>query len=146
MNGAISPFTAGELAKAAFNNGYEEYGWDIVKRFIELVKRDGTTYFLYDTDGKLVTRRGTNASGYCRLIATVKEGQRCLIVDDFLKAGGTAKGMIDLMSEFNVQVVGTAFVMATAHNANRVIEGEKALMIMDEPENGKLSIRPADWL
>ena len=76
----------------------------------------------------------------------VKEGQRCLIVDDFLKAGGTAKGMIDLMSEFNVQVVGTAFVMATAHNAKRVIEGEKALMIMDEPENGKLSIRPADWL
>ena len=76
----------------------------------------------------------------------VKEGQRCLIVDDFLKAGGTAKGMIDLMSEFNVQVVGTAFVMATAHNANRIIHGEKALMIMDEPEKGKLNIRPADWL
>ena len=76
----------------------------------------------------------------------VKEGQRCLIVDDFLKAGGTAKGMIDLMSEFNVDVVGTAFVMATAHNANRVIECEKALMIMDEPEKGKLSSRPADWL
>ena len=76
----------------------------------------------------------------------VKEGQRCLIVDDFLKAGGTAKGMIDLMSEFNVDVVGTAFVMATAHNANRVIHGEKALMIMDEPEGGKLSIRPAEWL
>ena len=76
----------------------------------------------------------------------VKEGQRALIVDDFLKGGGTAKGMIDLMSEFNVEVVGTAFVMATAHHANRVIEGEKALMIMDKPENGKLSIRPADWL
>ena len=76
----------------------------------------------------------------------VKEGQRCLIVDDFLKAGGTAKGMIDLMSEFNVEVVGTAFVMATAHNANRVIEGEKALMIMEEPTNGKLNIHPADWL
>ncbi|MBR5547317.1 MAG: pur operon repressor [Clostridia bacterium] len=76
----------------------------------------------------------------------VKEGQRCLIVDDFLKAGGTAKGMIDLMSEFNVEVVGTAFVMATAHNANRVIHGEKALMIMEEPAGGKLNIHPADWL
>jgi len=76
----------------------------------------------------------------------VKEGQRCLIVDDFLKAGGTAKGMIDLMSEFNVEVVGTAFVMATAHNANRVIHGEKALMVMEEPADGKLNIHPADWL
>ena len=76
----------------------------------------------------------------------VKEGQRCLIVDDFLKAGGTAKGMIDLMSEFNVTVVGTAFVVATANNANRLIRGEKALMTIDEPERGKMSIRPADWL
>ena len=76
----------------------------------------------------------------------VKEGQRCLIVDDFLKAGGTAKGMIDLMSEFNVEVVGTAFVMATAHNDHRVIHGEKALMVMDEPTNGKLNIHPANWL
>lgn len=36
----------------------------------------------------------------------VQEGQRALIIDDFIKAGGTAKGMIDLMHEFNVTVVG----------------------------------------
>ncbi len=76
----------------------------------------------------------------------VKEGQRALIVDDFLKAGGTAKGMVDLMSEFNVKVVGTAFVMETANNDKRLISGEKALMIMDDLQDGKLSIRPADWL
>ena len=78
----------------------------------------------------------------------VKEGQRALIVDDFLKAGGTAKGMIDLMGEFNVEVVGTAFVMAKAQPGGKLIQGEKALMVMDvnseDPET--LSIRPADWL
>ena len=44
----------------------------------------------------------------------VTPGQRCLIVDDFLKGGGTAKGMCDLMREFEVQVIGKAFVMSTA--------------------------------
>ena len=76
----------------------------------------------------------------------VKGNQRCLIVDDFIKAGATAKGMIELMKEFDVTVIGTAFVMATANNGNRLIEGEKALMIMDVNEDNKLSIRPADWL
>ena len=94
--------------------------------------------YLSGSDGHIETM--------CLSRRAVKEGQRALIVDDFLKVGGTAKGMIDLMSEFNVQVVGTAFVMETAHNANRVISGEKALMIMDEPQDGKLNIRPADWL
>lgn len=76
----------------------------------------------------------------------VEEGQRALIVDDFLKAGGTAKGMIDLMGEFNVEVVGTAFVMAKNHQGSRLIEGEKALMVMDGQDNNSLSIHPADWV
>lgn len=78
----------------------------------------------------------------------VKDGQRALIVDDFLKAGGTAKGMIDLMGEFGVEVVGTTFVMATAQPEIKCIQGEKALMVMDMDGNNpdSLTIRPADWL
>ena len=74
VNGAISPFTAGELAKAAFNNGYEEYGWDIIQRFIKLVERDGTTYFLYDTDGKPQPEGGPSAWGAAALVSAVDEG------------------------------------------------------------------------
>ena len=77
----------------------------------------------------------------------VKEGQKTLIVDDFLKAGGTAKGMIDLMSEFNVEVVGTAFVMSKTQQQNKLIQGEKALMTLEVGSDvNSLSIKPADWL
>lgn len=76
----------------------------------------------------------------------VKEGQKCLIVDDFLKAGGTAKGMIDLMGEFNVEVVGTAFVMERVQNGRKLIQGEKALMTMEMNDDGELTVKPADWL
>lgn len=73
VNGAISPFTAGELAKAALNNGYEEYGWNIIQRFIELVERDGTIYFLYDTDGKPQPEGGPSAWGAAALVSAVDE-------------------------------------------------------------------------
>lgn len=76
----------------------------------------------------------------------VKEGQKCLIVDDFLKAGGTAKGMVDLMREFNVEVVGTAFVMERAQQGHKLISNAKALMTMDVTEDGELTVKPADWL
>lgn len=78
----------------------------------------------------------------------VKEGQRALIVDDFLKAGGTAKGMVDLMREFDVTVVGTAFVMETASPVKKRITGQKSLMVleMSDEEPSVATVRPADWL
>ncbi len=74
VNGAVSPFTAGELAKAAFNNGYEEYGWDIISRFIELAERDRTVYFLYYPDSTPQIHGGPSAWGAASLISAVDEG------------------------------------------------------------------------
>lgn len=74
VNGAISPFTAGELAKAAFNNGYEEYGWDIIKRFTALVERDGAPYFLYYPDSTPQPQGGPSAWGAAAFISAVDEG------------------------------------------------------------------------
>ena len=74
VNGAISPFTAGELAKAAFNNGYEEYGWDIISRFMKLVERDGAPYFLYNVDSTPQPEGGPSAWGAAASISAVDEG------------------------------------------------------------------------
>jgi hypothetical protein len=74
VNGAISPFTAGELAKAAFDNGYEEYGWSIISRFIELAERDGTVYFLYYPDSTPQPDGGPSSWGAAALINAVDEG------------------------------------------------------------------------
>ncbi len=78
----------------------------------------------------------------------VRENQRALIVDDFLKGGGTAKGMVELMREFNVSVVGMAFVMATTSPQKKRITGEKSLMTLSvtEGEPATAVVRPAGWL
>ena len=77
----------------------------------------------------------------------VQEGQKCLIVDDFLKGGGTAKGMVDLMREFNVEVIGMTFVMSTAKPVKKRVTGEKSLMVMDiDQEHETVLVKPAFWL
>ena len=77
----------------------------------------------------------------------VKEGSRCLIVDDFLKGGGTAKGMVDLMREFNAEVVGMAFVMSTAKPLKKRVNGEKSLMVLElDPDSDTAVVKPAFWL
>ena len=82
VNGAISPFTAGELAKAAFNNGYEEYGYDIIKRFIKLAKRDGDVYFLYYPDSTPQPAGGPSTWGAAALLSAIDEGLAGVINTD----------------------------------------------------------------
>ncbi len=96
VNGSISPFTAGELAKAAFNYGYEEYGWDIISRFTELVERDGRVYFLYYTDSKPQPQGGPCAWGAAALLSAVDEGLAGIVDKD------VRYGIIDFSPKFAV--------------------------------------------
>lgn len=75
VNGAMSPFTAGELALASFQNGYEAYGYDIIKRFTELWKKDKGVYFLYARSGGPVSvGAGPSGWGAAALLKAVEEG------------------------------------------------------------------------
>lgn len=75
VNGAVSPFAAGELAKAAFRVGYAAYGWDIIQRFIRMRERDGTVYFLYSpVDAAPQNKLGPSAWGAGALLSAIDEG------------------------------------------------------------------------
>ena len=52
VNGGILPLVGGELARAAFNFGFEEYGVDILKRYYNMISTTGETYLWYFPDGK----------------------------------------------------------------------------------------------
>lgn len=76
VNGAISPFTAGELAKGAFNHGREKYGWHILSRWIDKLEKDGEIYFLYNpkTGAPVSADSGPSAWGAAALMDAVEEG------------------------------------------------------------------------
>lgn len=51
VNGGIMPLVGGELAKAAFDNGFEGYGVDILRRYYNMISQKGETYLWYSPDG-----------------------------------------------------------------------------------------------
>jgi hypothetical protein len=51
-NGGIMPLVGGELARAAFDHGFEAYGVDILRRYFDLVSKTGATYLWYFPDGR----------------------------------------------------------------------------------------------
>lgn len=105
------------------------------------------------TDGSVVTIN--YVTGSARRIQTmslpkryVREGHRALVVDDFMKGGGSAKGLMDLMREFNVEVIGTAVVMATVEPAQKMVTDYRSLMTLhgvDETARS-VDVRPSEWL
>ena len=76
----------------------------------------------------------------------VKPGQRALIIDDFMKGGGTLQGMVDLMKEFMAEVVGVSVMIATARPEEKRVENVRSLLILEgfDPVTGCANIHPAE--
>ena len=51
VNGGIMPLVGGELARAAFEHGFESYGVEILEQYRDLVEATGETYLWYFPDG-----------------------------------------------------------------------------------------------
>ncbi len=45
-----------------------------------------------------------------------------LVVDDFMKAGGTVNGMINLLEEFNATVSGIAVLVESENSKERLVD------------------------
>lgn len=71
-------------------------------------------------------------------------GAKVLIIDDFMKGGGTAQGMCNLMKEFNAEVVGTGVVIATKEPRDKLVKDYTALLELILIDEGKkdVLIRP----
>jgi len=55
VNGGILPLVGGELARAAFEHGFEEYGVDILRRYAAMIRDAGASYLWYFPDGRPAT-------------------------------------------------------------------------------------------
>ncbi len=77
----------------------------------------------------------------------VHEGQRALIIDDFLKAGGTARGMMEMMREFAITVVGIGVMLERVTDGKRRVSDVVSLMnIKSIDEEKGAVVLPAPWV
>jgi purine operon repressor len=64
-----------------------------------------------------------------------------LIIDDFMKAGGTARGMIDLAHEFDAEVVGLGVLVATEEPSQKLVDDYQALLILSDVDEHTKSVK-----
>lgn len=61
----------------------------------------------------------------------LKPNSKVILIDDFMRGGGTIKGMVDLMHEFNAEVVGTGVFISTMKPENKMVENYISLIQLD---------------
>jgi purine operon repressor len=89
---------------------------------IVIVRRDSRV-----TEGSVVSIN--YISGSSKRIQTmslsrrgIKEKSKVLIIDDFMKAGGTIRGMMDLLQEFQADVVGACVLVESDSSEQRLVD------------------------
>lgn len=71
---------------------------------------------------------------------SLKEGAKVLIVDDFMKAGGTINGMINLLAEFNATVAEIAVLVESESEEERLIDQYISLVKLTEVDEKEKQI------
>jgi len=61
-------------------------------------------------------------------------GKKVLIIDDFMKGGGTVKGMTNLMEEVGAKVMGICVIFVKRLPLEKLVEHFTPLIIMDDDE------------
>lgn len=77
----------------------------------------------------------------------LKEASRVLIVDDFMRAGGTIKGMMDLLQEFRATVVGVGVFMESGEVEEHLVSDYVSLAKLAgvDPVTKKIQIEPGNY-
>ncbi|KPU42803.1 Pur operon repressor [Oxobacter pfennigii] len=110
-----------------------------------IVRRDSKV-----TEGSTVSIN--YVSGSTRRIQTmslskrsIKKNTKSIFIDDFMKAGGTAHGIIELMKEFENEVVGIGVLIETKEPRHKLVNSYVSLLTLDEvdEEKGKINIQPS---
>ncbi|MGG0719525.1 pur operon repressor [Robertmurraya massiliosenegalensis] len=63
---------------------------------------------------------------------SLEEGSNVLIVDDFMKAGGTINGMVSLLEEFNAAVAGIAVLVEAEKTEERLVNDYLSLVKLSD--------------
>ena len=78
----------------------------------------------------------------------VVPGSKAIIIDDFMRGGGSLKGIQDILGEFNVEVVGTGVALEAMFPEKKKVSGYVSIIIIEEidEDNKIIRLRPNEEL
>lgn len=79
---------------------------------------------------------------------SLKRNSKLLFIDDFMKGGGTAKGILELAREFECEVAGIGVLIQTAEPSRKLVDNWFSLLTLQgvDEEHGVTSISPSRGL
>ncbi|MPW24978.1 pur operon repressor [Alkalibaculum sp. M08DMB] len=101
-----------------------------LNRPLIIVRRDSKV-----TDGAIVSinyMSGTSSKISTMSLSkrSISNGSKVIIVDDFMKGGGTALGIIDLLKEFDTKVEGITVLIASKTPEDKLVKDYDPLMVL----------------
>ena len=78
----------------------------------------------------------------------VVPGSKAIIIDDFMRGGGSTKGIADILAEFDVEVVGTGVAIVSPEPVKKKIDNYTAIVFMGkvDEENRIIEISPNEHI
>lgn len=78
---------------------------------------------------------------------SLKRGSRVLVVDDFMKGGGTVNGMKSLIEEFEATLVGITVFAETKFNGPRAVTDYTSLLFVEDVDTStkNISVVPGNY-
>ena len=111
-----------------------------------IARRDSRAYEGSAVKINYIAGNGVDLETMALARRAVKSGQKALIIDDFMKGGGTLGGMVELMQEFQVKVVGIGVMIATAKSPVAKLNVRALMTIEELDEAGNRAIvRPSPY-
>ncbi len=69
---------------------------------------------------------------------SIKKGSKCIFIDDFMKAGGTALGIINLLDEFESKLIGSGVLIDNINTEKKLVQDYVSIIKfngLDENDN-----------
>lgn len=75
---------------------------------------------------------------------SMKKGSKCVFIDDFMKAGGTVLGIIDLLKEFESELLGIGVLVDNVETPKKLIQDYISIIEFNGIDNdGKTILSPS---
>jgi purine operon repressor len=145
---------AGLILAAAFNNKEVDYVVTVETKGIplayEVAKNLGVQLVIVRRDNKVT--EGTTVSinyvsGSGKRIQTMslsrralKNNSNCVFIDDFMKAGGTALGIINLLKEFDSKLVGIGVLIEDVEIPKKLVEDHISIVEFSGVNENELAV------
>ncbi len=122
-------------------------GYEVAKQLgVELVTVRHDSKFTEGTTVSINYISGSSDKLRTMALSTrsMKRNSKCIFVDDFMRGGGTAKGVIELLNEFESEMLGCGFLIDNVEMREKLIKDYVALVDFSGiDESGSAKVCPS---